>query len=46
MFDKVVGSKTIRPAFTANYRVDDIKDYWNKDVDSFTAKKAKYHLYK
>lgn len=46
MFDKVVGSKTIRPAFTKNYRVDDIKDYWNKDVESFKARKAKYHLYK
>ncbi|MDE6810640.1 MAG: DUF1343 domain-containing protein [Muribaculaceae bacterium] len=45
MFDKVVGSKEIRKRFTENYNVDDIKDYWNKDVDSFKAKKAKYHLY-
>lgn len=45
MFDKVVGSKEIRKRFTENYNVDDIKDYWNKDVDSFKEKKAKYHLY-
>ncbi len=46
MFDKVVGSKEIRKRFTENYNVDDIKDYWNKDIDSFKEKKAKYHLYK
>ena len=45
MFDKVVGSKEIHKRFTENYNVDDIKDYWNKDVDSFKEKKAKYHLY-
>ncbi|MDE7369820.1 MAG: DUF1343 domain-containing protein [Muribaculaceae bacterium] len=46
MFDKVVGSKEIRKRFCENYNVDDIKDYWNKDVDSFKEQKAKYHLYK
>lgn len=46
MFDKVVGSKEIRKRFCQNYKVDDIKDYWNKDVQWFTEKKAKYHLYK
>ncbi len=45
MFDKVVGSKEIRKRFCANYQVDDIKDYWNKDVESFKTQKAKYHLY-
>lgn len=46
MFDKVVGSKEIRKRFCEKYSVDDIKDYWNKDVESFTKAKAKYHLYK
>lgn len=46
MFDKVVGSKEIRKRFTKDYNVNDIKDYWNKDVESFKEKKAKYHLYR
>ncbi len=45
MFDKVCGSKEIRSRFTKNYKVDDIKDYWNKDVESFRAASKKYHLY-
>lgn len=45
MFDKVVGSKKLRPAFRANYRVDDILPLWNRDLESFKARKAKYHLY-
>lgn len=46
MFDKVTGSKNIRRLFSKNYKVADMVDYWNKDVDSFKAKKEKYHLYK
>lgn len=46
MFDKVCGSKEIRKRFTERYRVDDIKDYWNKDNESFKAASAKYRLYK
>lgn len=46
MFDKVVGSKNIRSRFCKNYRVDDIKDYWNKDVESFKAAKKPYELYR
>lgn len=46
MFDKVTGSKEIRRRFTKNYKVADIEDYWNKDVDSFRKASAKYHLYK
>ena len=45
MFDKVTGSPEIRRLFGRRYRVDDMLDYWNKDVDSFTRKKAEYHLY-
>lgn len=46
MFDKVCGSKEIRKRFTERYRTGDIEDYWNKDAESFSAAKAKYHLYK
>ena len=46
MFDKVCGSDQIRLRFTKNYKVDDILDYWNKDIDAFKAKSAKYYLYK
>lgn len=46
MFDKVVGSKNIRPMFTKRYKVADIEEYWNKDNESFRDKSSKYHLYK
>ena len=46
MFDKVVGSKNIRAQFAKRHRVDDIIDYWNKDVEAFRLKSSKYHLYK
>lgn len=46
MFDKVSGSKQIRERFSKNHRVADIIDYWNKDVEAFKTKTAKYHLYK
>lgn len=46
MFDKVCGSKEIRRRFAKNYKVADIEDYWNKDVEPFRAASSKYHLYK
>ena len=46
MFDKVCGSKEIRKRFSKNYKVDDMKDYWNKDVESFKEKSKKYQLYR
>lgn len=46
MFDKVVGSKEIRKRFTRNYKVADMIDYWNKDVEPFRKASSKYHLYK
>ena len=45
MFDQVCGSKQIRERFGKRYRVDDIIDYWNKDVDSFREASKKYWLY-
>ncbi len=46
MFDKVVGSKEIRKLFTRDYKVADMIDYWNKDVESFRKASSKYRLYK
>lgn len=46
MWDKVCGSKEIRTRFTRDYKVADMVDYWNKDVDTFRQASAKYHLYR
>ena len=46
MFDKVCGTNKIRLEFSKNYKVADIIDYWNKDVDAFKKKSKKYYLYK
>lgn len=46
MFDKVCGSKEIRKLFSKNYKVDDMKAYWEKDNDSFQKASSKYYLYK
>lgn len=45
MFDKVTGSKKVRPTFFKNYKVADLLPLWNRDLDSFKATKEKYHLY-
>ena len=45
MFDKVCGTKEIRERFIKRYLVEDIADYWNKDVEAFRARSAKYYLY-
>lgn len=45
MFDKVVGSKKLRPEFSKRYKVADILPLWNRDLDSFIATKSKYQLY-
>ncbi len=46
MFDLVSGSNFIREKFTETQQYKDIEAYWNKDVESFKKKSAKYHLYK
>lgn len=45
MFDKVCGTSKIREMFSKNYKVADIIDYWNKDVEAFKIKSSKYYLY-
>lgn len=46
MFDKVTGSLQIRRLFGKAYKVADMKEYWDKDVDNWKKVKAKYELYK
>ena len=46
MFDLVSGTNFIREKFTETKQYKDIEAYWNKDVESFKQKSAKYHLYK
>ena len=45
MFDKVCGSDKIRKEFTKAFKVDDIKQLWNKDVEPFRQKAKLYYLY-
>lgn len=46
MFDKVCGSKQIRKLFSKNCRVDDMRSYWEKDVEPFRKASAPYYLYR
>lgn len=46
MFDKVVGTRKLRPLFTSQHKVADILPLWNRDADEFRAAKRKYELYK
>lgn len=46
MFDKVSGSDQIRLRFAVNHSFSDIKDYWNKDIDSYRNLSKKYYLYR
>ncbi|GAB5408092.1 MAG: DUF1343 domain-containing protein [Balneolaceae bacterium] len=45
MFDKVSGSDEVRKSFMKTYKVDDIRSFLNKDVDSFRKKSQQYYLY-
>lgn len=45
MWNKVCGSDYIYKHFSKSYSVDSIKEYWNKDAQSFKDKSQKYYLY-
>ena len=45
MFDKVCGTKYIRENFGRQYRWDDVKDYWYKDVETFRELSKHFYLY-
>ncbi|MBQ2441342.1 MAG: DUF1343 domain-containing protein [Paludibacteraceae bacterium] len=46
MFDLACGTGYIREHFSKNYRWDDVKDYWYKDVETYRQESSKYYLYK
>lgn len=46
MFDKVCGSKQIRQLFMKRHKWEDVKPYWEKDVEAFKQLAKKYWLYK
>ncbi len=45
MFDKVCGTDYVRKTFSKRLEVEDIIDYWNKDVSSFKTLSKRYYLY-
>ncbi len=45
MFDKVCGTDYVRKTFSKRLEVEDIIDYWNKDVSDFKALSKRYYLY-
>jgi uncharacterized protein YbbC (DUF1343 family) len=45
MFDKAVGTDSVRKCFSERMRYADVEGFLNKDVDSFKRKAAKYLLY-
>ena len=45
MFDKVCGTKEIRERFIKRYRVEDIRDYFNKDARQFKTRSQRYYIY-
>lgn len=46
MFDKVCGSSYIREHFSTNYNWEDVKPYWNKDIETYRQESSPYYLYK
>jgi len=45
MIDKVTGSDFVRVNFGKRLKVDDIKEYWDKDVEDFKKLSEKYYIY-
>ena len=41
MFDKVTGTRELRPLFFKNHKVADILPLWNRDAETFSATKRK-----
>ena len=45
MFDKVAGTSKVREMFSKNYKYSDVKEFFDKDIDSFRKKSSAYLLY-
>ena len=46
MFDIVCGSDSLRTSMMSNFNFNEIQEYWNRDVDRFSARSIPYYLYK
>ncbi len=46
MLDIVCGTDYVRVKFGERMKVEDIVEYWNKDIDSFRTVSQKYYLYR
>lgn len=46
MFDKVCGSSEIRKRLATSFKVEDVRDFWMKDVEAFRKLSRKYYIYK
>ena len=42
--DVVCGTDYVRKTFGQNFKVSDIMDYWNKNVEAFRSLSRKYYL--
>ncbi len=45
VFDNVVGSGNVRAMFEKSFKVADVQEYLNKDIESFRNTSKKYYLY-
>ena len=45
MFDIVCGTDYVRENFGKRLKVEDIRSYWEKDVENFKKLSRKYYLY-
>ena len=45
MFDIVCGTGYMRETFPKRYMWEDVRDYWNKDIDAYRDRSSKYYLY-
>ena len=45
MFDQVCGTGYVREVFGKRYMWDDIREYWQKDVEVYRERAKKYYLY-
>lgn len=45
MFNKVCGTDKIKELFGKRYRWEDVKAYWDKDVEMYREESSKYYLY-
>ncbi len=46
MFDIVCGTGFVRDTFSKSYTWESLREYWNKDVESYRERSSQYYLYK